>query len=408
MKVNAQRLLEDLETLAHIGRNGDGGISRTAFSAEDAAARQWYKDRCDASGLELRCDGLGNMTAGLPGSWEKPAIWSGSHIDTVPSGGSLDGALGAVAALECVRRIAEEDLDLTHPVQSVVFADEEGNYSHLFGSYGLVHGYDTSRLDSMAGREGDSLATALQDFPWRTGDIYADHRIDPGRVRSFIELHIEQGPRLEAEGIAIGIVRSIVGLGGGEVVFIGRPDHAGTTPMTMRRDPTRAAGAFLTRLAGVAASVSGDAVATCGLITLEPGGTNVVPERAHLSLDFRAPDVEQVDALARNVTRIAHECAAAHNVECEMRLDPAVQPVDMDAGIRDHINAAARRCDLSTIIIPSGAGHDSQNLAQIAPTGMIFVPSHDGRSHSRFEHTDPDLLVNGANVLLEALMSLAR
>ena len=408
MKVNGQRLREDLTTLAQIGRNSGGGISRTAFSAEDAASRQWYKDRCQAAGIELRCDGLGNMVAGAADSWGRPAIWSGSHIDTVPDGGALDGALGTVAALECIRRISEEHLSLTKPVQAVVFADEEGNYSHLFGSYGLVHGYDNHRLDAMTGRQGDSLTGALQHFPWRTGHIFGEHQLKAEYPRSFVELHIEQGPRLEAEGVPIGIVSSIVGLGSGEAIFTGRADHAGTTPMAMRRDPTRAAGAFLTNLSDTAASISDEAVATCGLITLEPGASNVVPHQVGLSLDFRAPTAGQLEALGDALFQVAHKCAITHNVECEVRLDPPVDPVEMDANIRDRIGAAATKCKLSTLTLPSGAGHDSQNMARIAPTGMIFVPSHDGRSHTRFEHTDPDLLEGGANVLLETLISLAR
>jgi len=405
MKVNGARLRADLESLAQIGRNKDGGIDRTAFSAEDAAARAWYKQRCDDTGLELRCDGLGNMVAGTADSWDRPAIWSGSHVDTVPDGGPLDGALGSVAALECVRRLAEEGQQLTHPVQSVVFSDEEGNYSHLFGSYGMVHGYDEGRLASMTGRAGDALTDVLQRFPWRSGG--PDNRHDVSRVRQFVELHIEQGPIMEQRSIPIGVVTSIVGLGGGEIVFSGRADHAGTTPMTMRRDPARAAGAFLTRLWAIAASAGDDAVATCGRIAFSPGGSNVVPEEATLLLDFRSPHGDQVEALGEALSRAAQECAADHDVECTVRLDQPVSPVGLDEHVRDTIRSAAGSQGLPTIDIPSGAGHDSQNMARIAPTGMIFVPSHEGRSHSRFEHTDPDLLENGANVLLETLISLA-
>lgn len=403
MKVNGPRLRADLESLAQIGRNSDGGIDRTALSAADAAARTWYESRCQEAGLELRCDKWANIVAGAADSWDRPAVWSGSHLDTVPDGGALDGALGVVAALECVRRITEEHLELAHPVQAVVFADEEGNYSHLFGSYGLVRGYSNRQLATMTGREGDTLTDALRDFSWRTAE-----RFDPGRIRHFVELHIEQGPILEQRDIPIGVVTSIVGLGGAQVVFTGRADHAGTTPMTMRRDPGRAAGAFLTRLADIAASIGDDTVITCGRFSFEPGASNVVPDAANLALDFRAPTSDQVEALARALSTTADECASAHNVECAVYLDQPVSPVALDAEVRDIIRAAAVRNVLPTMDIPSGAGHDAQNMSQIAPTGMIFVPSHAGRSHSRFEHTDPQLLENGANVLLETLVSLAR
>jgi N-carbamoyl-L-amino-acid hydrolase len=212
---------------------------------------------------------------------------------------------------------------------------------------------------------------------------------------------------LEARRVPIGVVQSIVGLGGATVTFTGRADHAGTTPMTMRRDPTRATGEFLTRLAGIAASVSEVAVITCGRLSFSPGGSNVVPHQAELTLDFRAPVAGDVDALSQAVIRVAGECAAMHGVESDVRLDQPVRPVEMNAGIRDHIQAAADECGLPTMALPSGAGHDSQNLARIAPTGMIFVPSHNGRSHSRFEYTDPDLLEQGANVLMATLLRLA-
>lgn len=406
MRVDGPRLTADLESLARIGRDPAGGLNRTAFSASDTEAREWYHQRCRAAGLELRCDRFGNMVAGAPGPWDVPAVWSGSHIDTVPDGGPLDGALGTVAALECLRRITEEQVPLGHPVHAVVFADEEGNYSHLFGSYGMVHGYDDDRLCAMTGRDGDRLVEALERFAWRDGDTTMTP--SPATVRSFVELHIEQGPRLESAGVPIGVVTSIVGLGGADVVFTGRADHAGTTPMTMRRDPGRAAGEFLTRLAAAAASVSDDAVATCGRISFEPGGSNVVPRAARLTLDFRAPAAEDVAALTRVLAETAEACAAGHDVECEFRPAPAVDPVPLDPDVRARIEGAAQRRGLATMSLPSGAGHDSQNLAQVVPTGVIFVPSHDGRSHSPFEHTDPDLLVQGADVLLETLLDLAR
>lgn len=405
MRVDGGRLRRDLESLATIGRYEGGALHRTAFSPADVEARQWYRDRCDAAGLQLRVDWLGNMVAGPAEQAQAPAVWSGSHIDTVPDGGPLDGALGTVAALECVRRITEERVALARPVCSVVFADEEGNYSHLFGSYGMVHGYDEQRLAAMTGRDGDPVTAALDGFPWRDPDARLGP--SPETVHSFVELHIEQGPRLESASVPIGVVTSIVALGGAEVVFTGRADHAGTTPMTMRRDPSRAAGELLTRLPAAAASVADDAVATCGTIAFDPGGTNVVPGSARLALDFRVPRARDLQSLTTALAEAAEACAARHDVECEFRLEPPIDPVPLDAGVQARIEAAAERCGLATMALPSGAGHDSQNMAKVVPTGMIFVPSHDGRSHSPLETTDPELLEHGANVLLETLLDLA-
>ena len=408
LRVNGARLRSDLESLAQIGRSASGGIDRTAFSPADGEARQWYQDRCDAAGLEVRLDGLSNMFAQLPETWDKgPAVWTGSHIDTVPDGGPLDGALGTVAALECVRRLAEAGAELERPVRSVVFVDEEGNYSHLLGSYGVAYGYDHSRLSTMAGRDGDRLTDAMASWPWSRGEPTST-QVAPGDIHAFVELHIEQGPHLEQSGIPIGVVTSIVGLGSGQLDFVGRPDHAGTTPMNMRRDALRAAADFLTRLADLASSVSPEAVITCGLLHVEPGGGNIVPRLARLTLDYRDPDPACIARLTDGIEDAARQSATAHDVEHVWRGDPVVRPVPLDAEVQRVIRDAATHCGLSTMALPSGAGHDAQNMASLAATGMIFVPSAGGRSHSPLEHTDLEYLEHGANVLLGTLLRLAQ
>ncbi len=407
LRVDSRRLRDDLASLAQIGRSPSGGIHRTAFSAADAQARQWYRDRCDAAALDLTLDGLGNMFAQQAGTpTDVPAVWTGSHIDTVPDGGPLDGALGTVAALECVRRLAEAGIELARPVRSVVFADEEGNYSHLFGSYGVAYGYDEATLSAMTGRNGDLLTDALADWPWRSGEA-TQTQVEPASIHAFVELHIEQGPHLEASGTQIGVVTSIVGLGGGRLDFHGRADHAGTTPMHLRRDALRAAGALLVELPRVAASVSPNAVITCGLLHLEPGGANIVPRLASLTLDFRDPERTCLSQLAGAIEAAARQAATEHDVDFTWHPETVIDPVPMDAGVREVIHHAANGCRLSNITIAAGAGHDSQNMARLAPTGMIFVPSKDGRSHSPAEHTDFEYLEQGANTLLATLLQLA-
>jgi N-carbamoyl-L-amino-acid hydrolase len=411
LRVDPARLKRDLDTLAEIGRvpaDLGGGISRTAYSPEDAQARQWYADRCGAAGLHLQLDGLGNMVA-RPAAADPsvPAVWTGSHIDTVPNGGPLDGALGAVAALECVRRITEAGLDLARPVNAAIFADEEGNYSgRLLGSYGLSHGYSLADLESMTGRDGDRLLDALAKWNWADGSPTGT-RLEPGTMHSFVELHIEQGPRLDGSGDDIGVVTSIVGLCGATVSFLGQADHAGTTPMTMRRDALRAAADFLNRLPALAAATGPATVITCGRIAVAPGGANVVPRLAELSLDFRDPSGGNLDVLRRRLEHEARAVAAAHAVDLEWREQPMVHPVPMDESIRTTISAAADALGLRRIDMPSGAGHDAQNMAHLAPTAMIFIPSKDGRSHSPAEHTDFAAIEHGANVLLTTLIQLA-
>jgi beta-ureidopropionase / N-carbamoyl-L-amino-acid hydrolase len=414
-RVDGPRLRRDLTDLARFGATASGGVSRASYSAADSAARQWYAGRCAEAGLTLWQDGLGNMFAqwGTPrsGAAARPAagpaaVWSGSHLDSVPDGGRLDGALGALAALECVRRLAELGVDLARPVRAVVFADEEGSYGHLLGSRGVVDGYTDGQLSEMTGRDGDRLLDALASCSWTNGPA-TQTKVSPEEIQSFVELHIEQGPELERAGTDIGIVTSIVGLGGGTAEFLGQADHAGTTPMNQRRDALRAAGTFVADLPRVAASVSPAAVITCGLITVEPGAANVVPRLARLIIDFRDPDPGRLRELSGAIGTAAERAAARCGAEAAWHPTPLVEPVPLDPGVRSAISRAASGIGLGTLAMPSGAGHDAQNLARITPTGMIFVPSVAGRSHSPAEHTSWRDVENGANVLLATLIDLA-
>jgi beta-ureidopropionase / N-carbamoyl-L-amino-acid hydrolase len=417
MTVSMSRLRGDLVALSAIGRRAGGGITRTSFSAADLAAREWYRARCAEAGLAVRTDGIGNMFAAAAGPGgagagsgaAEPgpaAVWSGSHIDTVPDGGAFDGAVGALAALECVRRLAEEGVELARPVRAVVFADEEGNYNHLLGSTALARGFTRDEIAAMTGRDGDRLVDAITAIGWDPGAL-AGNRADPAEVYAFVELHIEQGPNLEASGTDIGVVTSIVGIGGAVAEFRGRADHAGTTPMTRRQDPLRAAAQLIAGLPAITAAVSDTAVATCGKLVTLPGGANVVPGLVRMLLDFRDPDAGRLARLDRELTAAAHAAAAAHDVTLSWLAEAPVAPVGLDPRVQAAIDARARGLGLSAVAMPSGAGHDAQNMATLAPTGMIFVPSRDGRSHSPAEHTDWDDIENGANVLLATLTDLA-
>jgi N-carbamoyl-L-amino-acid hydrolase len=263
-----------------------------------------------------------------------------------------------------------------------------------------------SDLESMTGRDGDRLLDTLAKWRWADGSP-TDTRLLPGSMHSFVELHIEQGPRLFDSGLDIGVVTSIVGLCGATVSFLGRADHAGTTPMTMRRDALRAAAEFLTGLPAVAAETSPTAVVTCGRIAVEPGGSNVVPSLATLTLDFRDPERGNIEVLRRRLEEEARAAAEANSVDVDWRPQLTVDPVPMNESIRATIGAAADALGLSRLDLPSGAGHDSQNMAHLAPTAMIFVPSKDGRSHSPAEYTDFAAIERGANVLLATLIRLA-
>lgn len=410
ISVNGARLRADLEELGRIGAVPGAGVSRTSFSAADAQARAWYRARCVAAGLSVEVDGIGNMFVSVPdGTRERddvPAVWSGSHIDTVPNGGRFDGALGALAALECVRRLYEERVSLPRPVRAVVYSDEEGNYAHLLGSSALVRGFSRAELEALTGRDGDRFVDTFVAAGWDL-DRATRTRVDGARIHATVELHIEQGPQLERLGHQIGVVTAIVGLGGGFVTFRGRADHAGTTPMTLRKDALAAASALIVQFPEIARSVSERAVITSGIITVEPGGANVVPQTARLSLDFRDLEPARVEQLGRAITAAAQNVAQRHGLEVDVDLEPAVAPCRLDSGIQQIIAEAAAARGLVASSLPSGAGHDSQNLAAVAPTGMIFVPSIGGRSHCPDEDTAWDDVENGANVLLDTIVALA-
>ena len=410
VSINDRRLIADLEALGQIGRVTTGGLNRSSFSAADSEARKWYRTRCAEAGLEITIDGIGNLFVEDPSVRaeiaSRPAVLSGSHIDTVPNGGRFDGALGVLAALECIRRIKEEGLYLARPVRAVVYSDEESCYGHLLGSSALVKSHSRSELERMVGRDNEHFVDA---FVASGGDVAAATRtqLDPASLHVTVELHIEQGPVLEGLGHQIGVVTGIVGFGGGVVTFHGQADHAGTTPMTLRKDALSAAAEFLLSLPDLAAGISDRAVVTSGIITLEPRSSNVIPGLTHVTVDFRAPEAEHVAVLERAIASTARSIAARRGLEVSFNAKPKVSPCLLDITIQQIITEVAATRGLSWFSLPSGAGHDSQNMAKLVSTGMIFVPSVNGRSHCPEEYSSVEDVVNGANVLLDTLLRLA-
>lgn len=407
MRVNPERLREDLERLGEFGRDSSGGVSRPAFSSADIAARRWFADRAEIAGLHVRTDTLLNVIVDL-NSDDGPAVWTGSHLDSVPNGGMFDGTVGAIAGLECLRRIHEERVSLAWPVRTVAFQDEEGAFRSYLGSTALVRGVTTEEIRTISNRDGQRLNDALVQAHGVALVDGAGKSLEARAVRSFVELHVEQGPVLEANNTSIGVVTSIVGVNRAQVRFDGRSDHAGTTPMDSRRDALRGAAAFLDRLPELPARCGNpEAVVTCGRIALDPGLDNVVPCTAIVHLDFRAGTKEGVDRLEHAILREARACGFRHGLEVEYQKVSMTPPVQTNGAIRNAITRAAKSLGLSTRELPSGAGHDTQVMSALAPVGMIFVPSREGRSHSPLEFTSWEQIENGANVLLETLLRLA-
>ena len=404
--IDAERFASDLEELNAIGWTGDTGLQRTSFSDAHVRARQWFMERAHAAGLLTRIDSAGNHSALLEGVGDAPrTLLMGSHLDSVPSGGRFDGALGVLCALEVVRTVADRGLRLPVTLEAIDFTDEEGTLLGTLGSWALAGQLTPEML--AAPRSGRAMMLSeLERMGLSEEGLFAARR-DPATLAGFLELHIEQGPVLEAAGVQIGIVTGIRGNASFEVVFHGAARHAGTTPMDLRRDAGLGAAQLALAVHDTIRRDFPGCVANVGDVAVEPGAFNVVPERATLKLEVRSLDEPELRSLAALVRDLARDAARRWNLEV------SVEPVGWWTPARTHPRArkalasAARRLGLSATEMPSGAGHDAQVMTQITPSGMVFVPSRDGISHHPQEFTALEDCINGANVLLGAAVALA-
>jgi N-carbamoyl-L-amino-acid hydrolase len=405
LRINLARLRKDLEDLGDIGKTPEGGVWRSSFSEADMEARRWYLQRIQEAGLRHWVDAAGNIYARLgEGS---PAVIAGSHIDSVPNGGRFDGALGVMAAFECLRTIKDSGLRTKLPVEAVAFTDEEGRFGGFVGSYALIGNMPYEEVMRRRDLRGVPLAEAMRAVgldPEKIGEA----RREPKDIKAYIELHIEQGPVLESLNVPIGVVQGIVAGSRTWITFRGRADHAGTTPMSMRKDAFLGAAEFGLRAREmVLAEGSGTTVGTVGVLELKPGASNIVPESAFLTLDLRDISWDVLQRLLERTRLIAHEVAEKWGLEVTVERMRVSEPAQMSPHLQAVIDEAAKELGLKTHWMNSGAGHDAQVMAKIAPAGMIFVPSRQGRSHSPAEHTDWEQIENGANVLLHTLLRLA-
>ena len=337
----------------------------------------------------------------------RPAVLTGSHIDTVPRGGPLDGALGVLAGLECLRTVAASGVRPARALEVAAFTDEEGRFYGFFGSRALTGSLDPG----LAERLTDPAGLALPEAMRRAGFDLArapEARRDPGEIAAYVELHIEQGPWLEAEDVPIGVVEGIVGIRRFRLTFVGQPDHAGTTPMDRRKDAFLTAAEYATKSRElVVRDGLGRAVTTIGVVDVRPGVPNIVPERAVLLQELRDPDPALLERLARRTLQAARRVARRRGLVLEVEHLMHAEPVRMSPRIQAAIEATAAELGLPTRRMPSGAGHDAQVLAAVTDAGMIFVPSQGGRSHRPDEWTDWPAIERGANVLLGTLLRLA-
>ncbi len=408
LQIKSDRMLASFDELARIGATADGGVNRPTFSQAHLAARRWFRGQIESLGLEFRTDGAGNHSAVLAlNVVEAPTktLLLGSHLDSVPNGGRFDGALGVMAAFEVLRTIKDAGLKLKVNLEAIDFTDEEGTLVGLLGSAALAGRLQPEVLRNPRGGRGALLEGMKRAGVSEEGMLSA--RRPEESLAGYLELHIEQGKRLERAARNIGIVSAIVGIWSYRLSFIGRADHAGTTTMDDRLDASLGASAFTLAAREIVMHEFPNCVLNVGNMDFAPGAFNIIPARVDIALEFRSPDEEEFERL--NSVLLARAREEAHRFGLELNVESLGRhsPTLMDKQVQI---AFARACDdlgLTHISLSSGAGHDGQSFDGICPVGMIFVPSKDGASHSAREFTKWEDCVNGANVLLQTVLRLA-
>lgn len=407
LRINAKRLREDIDAIARIGRHKDQGIYRMAFSEGDMAGREWLHSRIADSGLDFYQDGAANLYARLNWDEDTPSVMAGSHLDTVPAAGHLDGALGVVCALEALRVLKESSIPLKRPLEAVAFSDEEGRFGGMFGSQAVAGLVTPEYLHHACDLDGITLTSAMEAHGLDSRQALHAQRA-PGSIYSYVELHIEQGPVLDRKGLSVGIVDAITGLFKWEITLSGASNHAGTTPMAMRADAFQGLAEFGGQIDRVLSEYgSPQSTATIGRVELRPGAANVIPGQAVFSLDVRDTDAKILGVLSDALRRTLSAIARRRGLMFEFTVVSEIAPVQCAAIVRDAIDASVHALVLPTTHLNSGAAHDAQIIASIAPTGMIFVPSKEGRSHSAAEWTSWNDIEAGANTLLNTIRRLA-
>ena len=402
--INESRINQTLQELGHLGESPEG-MDRVAYSPEDIAGRDYTTKLMQEAGLETRIDAAGNIIGRRSGSDDNlSAIALGSHTDTVPKGGKYDGALGVVGAIEVIRTLEEQGHRTRHPLEVIDFANEEGTRFHrwLVGSRsmsGLLEQEDLDALDD----DGLSLGPCIADIGGDLSRIGEAVR-SPGELAAYFELHIEQGPYLHQSGNPIGVVTGITGRAVFEVEIEGKANHAGTTPMSTRRDALVSASKLVLNIQKMAAEQEICRVSTVGSIKAIPNAVNVIPGHASIGLEFRDTDMEALAAAEQELRRITDPAAVDDTVDIEVIRHRFTSAVPITADMQALVAEAAENCGMAWEPLASGAGHDAQAVANIAPVAMIFVPSIDGISHAIEEYSTPQDCANGAQVLLELLL----
>jgi N-carbamoyl-L-amino-acid hydrolase len=404
MKIDRQRLEKTMTEMGRIGETPRGGLTRVALTDEDKLGRDQMVRWMREAGLAVSIDQMGNIFGERAGTEKLPAVMMGSHIDSVPTGGKYDGQLGVMCGLEVLRTLNDTKTRTRHPMTLVIFTNEEGA---RFQPAMIASGVLAGRIpleDAYNARDKDGLR--LVDELERIGYLGPEPCV-PRPFRAYLELHIEQGPFLEEEGRAVGVVEGIVSISWSRLTIEGVQDHAGPTPMRIRHDALVAAAEIVTGVRRVAKEIGGDLVTTVGNLTVLPNIPNAIPGRVTMSIDVRDPNDANVDRARPMVDRVVKEACEREGVTYELDHYWRVPFTSFHADVVGAIERAARATGAPYRRIVSGAGHDASYMGMLGPTGMIFVPSHGGRSHCEEEFTAMADIEHGANTLLGAALELA-
>lgn len=407
MKVNIKRIQKDIETLAQFTSTPSLGITRLPYTPEDKKARKYIRQQMAEAGLVVREDGVGTIIGRIEGNaLDAPAIMIGSHYDSVKNGGLFDGVAGVVAAMEVARLIKAQALALKNPIEVLAFNDEEGVRFNtgMTSSRAMVGLLSEEELDKAVDENKTSLREAMADFGIRP-DLEKTVR-KKSEVKAFLELHIEQGPVLESNNKDIGIVENIVGLAAYKVIIEGRAGHAGTTPMDLRSDALIAACEATTFIHDKVRHINKDMVATVGEMKISPNASNVIPGRVEFTIDTRSITGQNIEAIEEKMREKLKELEEKHGVKTQITKSFYGKPVALSRELIEIFQAETKDLGYSFLKMNSGAGHDSMIMANFTETGMIFVPSKNGVSHTPEEWTDYEALGKGVEVLFKTVIKL--
>ncbi|SDA37981.1 N-carbamoyl-L-amino-acid hydrolase [Algoriphagus alkaliphilus] len=403
ISINSDRLHESLMKLSSYGKNANGGSDRQAYTKHDIEARAYVKALMEDAGMQISVDFAGNIIgrkAGKNPSFKPIAF--GSHIDEVPNGGDYDGPVGSMGSIEVVKTLSERGIQTDHPLEVIIFTNEEGG---VVGSRALVGALSKEALQVVS----SSGFTQYEGIKLLGGnpDRIPELKRNVGDLAAFLELHIEQGGNLYSEKLDIGVVEGIVAIEWWEFSFLGKANHAGTTPMNMRKDPMLPAAKFVLAVNEIVNSYEGRHVGTVGKIQAFPGAGNVIPGEVKMTLEIRDLSSEKIWEIYSQIEKRAKSLASASEIGLDIKhIEVASKPALADPMVREIIKSQAEKLGFTTKSLPSGAGHDAQEMARIAPMGMIFIPSKDGISHAPDEFSSKEDIANGANVLLKTILEL--